>query len=221
MSVNWYDNAGTAVRADQAGQFDPLTRSDSYRVTDTLVLSNNITDTPRSPSTSFCGEQGSEKANYSINHKQDGVTISSMSVNWYDKAGTAVRADQAGQFDPLTRSDSYRVTDTLVLSNNIKDTQRSSSTFFFGEQGSEKANYSINYKQDGVTISSMSVNWYDKAVTAVRADQAGQFDPLTRSDSYRVTDTLVLSNNIKDTQRSSSTFFFGEQGSEKANYAIN
>src|SRR4029077_15352514 len=100
---------------------------------------------------------------------------------------TNVRAGSAGQFDPLVQSDSFRA--TSITGVKADNSNRSSSTFFVGEKGNEIADYSYNYKQDGITVSGVSVNFYADTVgnvtTNVRAGSAGQFDPLVQSDSFR------------------------------------
>src|SRR5207247_1068118 len=138
-----------------------------------------------------------------------GSTIKSTSVNFY--GATGVRASAALEFDALTYSDSHNTNDIA----SVAVVNRRSQTYFFGEKGDEIADYSYNYKSDGTTIKSTSVNFY--GATGVRASQALEFDALKYSDSHNTNDIATVSL----TNRRSSTYFFGEKGDEIADYSYN
>src|SRR4029077_18291686 len=107
---------------------------------------------------------------------------------------------------------------------------RKSSTFFYGAQGSEVADYSYNYANNGTDIKTISVNYYGSGLRA-NDSHVGPTDALARSDSYTaVAATISGIHTISDIQdtgatafagRKSSTFFYGAQGSEVADYSYN
>src|SRR4029077_8541884 len=202
-SVNFYGIS--QVRASSAGEFDALTRSDSHNI----GLISGVLDSNRRSSSYFVGEKGDEIADYAYNYKSDGITVKSTSVNFY--GSSQVRASSAGEFDALTRSDSHNI----GLISGVLDSNRRSSSYFVGEKGDEIADYAYNYKSDGITVKSTSVNFY--GISQVRASSAGEFDALTRSDSHNI----GLISGVLDSNRRSSSYFVGEKGDEIADYAYN
>src|SRR6185436_12498916 len=164
VSVNFYEGN---VRASAAGPDDALVQTDNHKT-------NNITSvgiTNRRSSTFFVGLQGDEKADFSYNYAQDGTTVKTVSVNFYEGN---VRASAAGPDDALVQTDNHKTSNIT----SVGITNRRSSTFFVGLQGDEKADFSYNYAQDGTTVKTVSVNFYEGNV---RASAAGPDDALVQT----------------------------------------
>ena len=109
-----------------------------------------------------------------------------------------LRAEDADSENALVRQDSHKTSliDTIAIDN------RKSSTFFdihLGK-GDEIADYTYNYFNDGETVRTVGVMYYEGEV---RASSAGTEDSLIRQDTHKTSsiDTIAI-----ESRRSSRLF---------------
>ncbi|MDP3770474.1 MAG: hypothetical protein Q8R40_06080, partial [bacterium] len=176
--------------------------NDAMNISETYRGEINVPDSSRLRTKTyyFTGfGKGDEIADYSENYRADGITVSTVSVFFYGV--TKVRAVAAGIDDSLAMSETHRDTITGLLR---------SKTYYLGAKGDEIADYSENFRADGITVSTVSVFFY--GVTKVRAVAAGIDDALAMSETHR--DTI-------DGLLRSKTYYLGAKSDEIADYSEN
>ncbi|GAF92548.1 unnamed protein product, partial [marine sediment metagenome] len=142
--------------------------------------------------TTYTGNEGEEKAQYTYSYNYAGDTIKTVTDFDY----TA---------DRLTQSTAYRnntVTDDILLAT--MDVIKSITTYF-GDEGEEKAQSTYNFNFDGNLIKTVTEFTYSS-------------ETLTQSSTYRNnTPTDQIDQATMDVIKSITTYS-GDEGEEKAEY---
>ncbi|MBI3315386.1 MAG: hypothetical protein HYZ87_00195, partial [Candidatus Omnitrophica bacterium] len=196
-TVNYYEGNR---RASNASADDALVQSDTHRTTaiGAVAVSN------RRSSTFFDIRLGKDEeiADYSYNYRNNGNTVRSVSLNFYEGD---LRAHAASTEDALIRTESYNTSSV----GEAKVSNRRSATFFnirFGK-GEEIADYFFNYASNGTSVKNTAYSFYGAG--QVRAVSAAPDDRLARQDTYRLDHEADSSTLIK-----SKSYYTGEAGSE-------
>jgi hypothetical protein len=120
----------------------------------------------------YAGAKGEEKIDYIATYLPGSLIAANTSVFYYTGM---VRASMS--FLPtaaLVKTDIFSGSNTALIQN------RTQSTFFVGQKGSEISDYTVNYMLDGVTVKSTSTFYY--GTSFVRAMMTSPSDRLTRID---------------------------------------
>ncbi|MGD2279202.1 MAG: hypothetical protein PVH45_03785, partial [Candidatus Omnitrophota bacterium] len=218
-----YDSTGTTVktvsifyyegvkRAASAAADDALIRQDSHKAGSLLEALGDIAT--RESSTFFAGEKGEEIADYSYNYKNDGDTVDTVGIFYYEDGG---RAQFAESYEAMVRQDTHKAGSV----GEVVTANKKSSTFFnihLGK-GSELADYSYTYMSGGVDVKTVGIFYYEGGN---RAELTNQNHAMVRQDTHRA-GSLQEALDDKTTRRSSTYFNINlGKGEEILDYIYN
>ena len=133
------------------------------------------------------------------------------------------RAASASVDDAMIRSEQYKGgvagSSTLDKTVNTVNTLQSM-TYFKGEAGEEKQDFTQSYHSNGIGVRSTTIFYYEKAGGGdQRAQTAGADDAMVRSEQYRLgtAGSSVLDKTLNTLQ--SMTYFKGTAGEEKQDFS--
>jgi len=255
ITIFWYEGPEELLRAEDAAPDDAMKKSvtytadsiaeDEYNEDGTLKEGEDglIDDPVKVSETFFRGIAGEEKSDYTVKYDSRG-NRTSMTIFWYIAEDELVRAEYAASEDAMKKSVTYSAGsiagDEFNDDGTIKEGEDGlvddpiiiSVTFFRGEAGEEKTDYSIKYDSMG-DETSITIFWYeDHEKGLVRAGEADPDSPLKKSEVYTPgsidPEDFNEDGTLKegadgltdDPTKLSETFFMGAVNEEKSDYSV-
>ncbi|MFC1480418.1 hypothetical protein ACFL5Y_03110, partial [Candidatus Omnitrophota bacterium] len=256
ITVYEYETADGLVRAEDATAEDAMKKSTTYTADsiaedeydengNLLEGEDGLVDGPTIVSETFYqGKVGEEKTDYTIKYKSNGDETS-ITIYWYESADALVRAKDAAVKDAMKKSttytadsiseDEYDENGNLLEGEDglVDDPTIVSETFYEGNVGEEKSDYTIKYTADGENAS-ITIYEYEGGLggTLQRANEATAEDAMKKSTTYTADsiadgeydgDGNLLEGQdglINDPTIVSETFYVGIVGEEKSDYTL-
>ncbi|MDD5040756.1 MAG: hypothetical protein PHY34_06470, partial [Patescibacteria group bacterium] len=254
LIVYEYDSDAGLVRASDAETDAAMRKSttyaassiaeDEYNADGTLKDGEDglIDDPLKVSETFYRGDVGEEKADYMVKYNSRGEKTS-ITVYQYEGAAGLVSADESDPESAMKKSttytadsiaeDEYNEDGTLKDGEDglVEDPIKVSETFYQGNVGEEKADYTIKYNSKGEKVS-ITVLMYEGTDGLVGADEADAEAAMKKSTTYTAgsiaEDEFNEDGTLKDGEdgliddpiKISETFYEGSAGEEKADYTV-
>ncbi|MGH7198413.1 MAG: hypothetical protein ACREH5_06725, partial [Candidatus Omnitrophota bacterium] len=198
-------------RALAATPDEAMIRTETYR--GGAVGSDNVSALKLMSKTYFQGAVGEEKSDFTQNYKFDGIAVSSTQLYFYEgnKRALAATPDEA-----MTRTELYRGGQAGL--DTVAGLKLKNMTYYQGEAGEEKSDFSQDYKYDGLTVHTTQISFYEGNVRASHAS-VGPDTALIRTALYR--GGQAGSDTFTSLKLKTMTYYKGAAGEEKSDFSQN